>query len=443
MKNSRRNFIKQSGVLTAGLAMSFGAKSYANIMGANDRVRVGIVGFSDRMRYSLIPSFLHHNKDLNFDIVAISDIWNRRREEGAAYIAEKTGKKDIFKARNNEELYEKGQFDAVIVATADFQHATHCIEAVTAGKDAYVEKPFAESMEDNRNAYKAVRQSKKIVQIGTQRRSAGNYAKAYEYIKSGKFGEITMVEMCWNVNQPGRWRRPQLVKEIRQEDTDWQRFLINRPQVEWDPRKYLEYRLFYPYSSGIPSQWMCHQIDTVHWFSGYEFPRSVVANGGVYFWKDGRVNADTLTAVFDYGPKNDPSKGFQVLYTSRMHNEANGIKELYFSNGGMINLDTNKVTSEGGLQANFAKEMGMGANLLPELSLAEDVKVETNANTGGDPMTSAHVKNWMECVRSRKEPNASVRAGYCHSIATMMTTLALHTGKRVTFDDTAQDISIS
>jgi hypothetical protein len=161
-------------------------------------------------------------------------------------------------------------------------------------------------------------------------------------------------------------------------------------------------------------------------------------------WKDGRVNADTLTAVFDYGPKNDLSKGFQVLYTSRMHNEAGGTKELYFSNGGMINLDTNKVTSEGGLKAHYAKEMGMEANLLPEMSLAsEDEKVATGANTGGDPLTSAHMRNWMECVRSRKEPNANVRAGYCHSVATIMTTMALHTGKRVTFDDTLQDIVVS
>ncbi len=161
-------------------------------------------------------------------------------------------------------------------------------------------------------------------------------------------------------------------------------------------------------------------------------------------WKDGRVNADTLTAVFDYGPKNDLSKGFQVLYSSRMHNEAGGTKELYFSNGGMINLDTNKVSSEGGLKSNFAKEMGMEANLLPDFILqTEEGKVETSANTGGDPMTSAHVRNWLECVRSRKEPNASVRAGYCHSIATMMTTAALQSGKRVTFDDTLQDIVVS
>src|SRR6516162_3727631 len=111
-----------------------------------------------------------------------------------------------------------------------------------------------------------------------------------EFINSGKFGDIVMVEMTWNVNQPGRWRRPQLLKEIRKEDTDWDRFLLNRREhgskPEWDPRKYVEFRLFWPYSSGIPCQWMSHQIDTVHWFSGLPHPRSAVASGGIYQWKD-------------------------------------------------------------------------------------------------------------------------------------------------------------
>jgi predicted dehydrogenase len=252
-----------------------------------------------------------------------------------------------------------------------------------------------------------------------------------------------MVEMTWNVNQPGRWRRPELVKSIRQEDTDWDRFLMNRPKEEWDPRKYLEYRLFYPYSSGIAGQWMSHQIDTVHWFSGYDHPRSVVANGGVYMWKDGRTNADTFTAVFDYGPDEDKNKGFQVLYSSRMHNAAGDVKEYYYSNGGMINLDTNKITPEGGLTANYAKSMGMEPFLLPETSLKAGEKIETSANTGSDPMTSLHMRNWMECVRSRKEPNAPAKAGYNHSVANIMATKALHTGKRVTFDNKKQDVEIS
>ena len=190
----------------------------------------------------------------------------------------------------------------MIISTADFQHALLLADAVRAGRDAYCEKPFAETMADARAALKAVRETGKIVQIGSQRRSGSNYIAAYEYLKSGKFGPITAVEMTWNVNQPGRWRRPKLVAAIREADTDWKRYLLNRPYEPWDPRKYLEYRLFWPYSSGIPGQWMCHQIDTVHWFTGLPHPRSVAANGGIYVWKDGRKNADTLTAVLDYGP---------------------------------------------------------------------------------------------------------------------------------------------
>jgi len=438
----RREFIKKSAL--AGLGMSFSASSYARIIGANERVRVGIIGFSDRFRQSLAPAFMNHSKDQNFAFVGVSDIWSRRRDEADQYLKGKGwNDSSFFKARNNDELLERKDVDAVIISTADFQHALHCVDAVESGRDVYCEKPFAESLEDARKALKAVEKSKKIVQIGSQRRSAPNYHSANDFIKSGKFGDISMVEMTWNVNQPGRWRRAKLVSEIRKEDTDWARFQLNRPKTEWDPRKYLEFRLFYPYSSGIPGQWMSHQIDTVHWFSGYDHPRSVVANGGVYVWKDGRVNPDTFTAVFDYGPDNDKTKGFQVLYSSRMHNEAGGTKEYYFSNGGMINLDTNKISSEGGLQAGPAKDMGMQANLLPDMTLANATKMETSANTGADPMTSFHMLNWMECVRSRKEPNAPARVGFNHSVANIMATMAQQTGKRVTWDAAKNDMVLS
>ena len=148
---------------------------------------------------------------------------------------------------------------------------------------------------------------------------------------------------------------------LKEEDTDWKRYLMNRPHEPFDARKYLEFRLFWPYSSGIPDQWLVHQIDTVHWFTGYPHPRSVVANGGVYLWKDGRKNWDTMTAVFDYGPLDDPSKGFQVIYSSRMTNSAGGVKEIYYSNGGMLDMDKQCVTSEGGMDAKAAAEMGQVA----------------------------------------------------------------------------------
>ncbi|WP_069658948.1 Gfo/Idh/MocA family protein [Arcticibacter eurypsychrophilus] len=443
MDQTRRTFIKQSVVATAGVylgTMGVSAKSYGRIIGANDRVQVAAVGFSDRFKNSLFPSFLNHNKELNFDLVAVSDIWKLRREEGQSFLKEKMGH-DIKAYRNNDELYNSKGLDAVIIGTADFQHALHAIEAVEAHCDAYVEKPFAETMEDNRAALKAVKATNRIVQIGSQRRSGTNYQAAEQFIKAGKFGDITMVELSWNVNQPGRWRRPDLVAQCKETDTDWKRFLMNRPYEEWDPRKYLEYRLFWPYSSGLPGQWMSHQIDTVHWFTGLKHPRSVVANGGIYKWKDGRRNWDTTTAVFDYGKEEDPENGFQVTFSSRMHNGDERPAEIYYSNGGELNLITNAISPRGGLTEQMASAMGMKANLLPEINLTETVeKAVASANTGADVLTSNHMRNWMECIRSRKQPNAPVEAGYYHSIANIMTNAAVRTGAKATFDSKNQEV---
>jgi predicted dehydrogenase len=440
--NNRRDFLKMSGAALATTAVSWTATSYASIIGANDRVKVGVIGCGDRMKGALIPAFTQNAKDMNFQFVAVSDIWNRRREEGAAYIQKVSGD-TVTPVRNNDELYARKDVDAVLIATADFQHARHGAEAVNAGRDAYVEKPTAHTMEDARLFLAAVKKTGKIVQVGTQRRSTPSYQKAAEYIQSGKFGDIVMVEMTWNVNQPGRWRRPDVVPLLKEEDTDWKRYLMNRPHEPFDARKYLEFRLFWPYSSGIPDQWLVHQIDTVHWFSGLPHPRSVVANGGIYLWKDGRKNWDTMTAVFDYGPLDDLSKGFQVQYSSRFTNSAGGVKELYYSNAGMIDMDKQRVTPDGGLKDKAAAEMGMKPNLLPSFALSENVEaVSTAADTKGDPQTSANMKNWMECVRSRKTPNASIEAGYAHSVALCMNVAAIQTGQKVTFDDKTQQVMV-
>lgn len=439
--STRRDFLKQTSLALAATAVpGWTAASYAAIPGANDRVRVGVVGCGDRMKGALIPSFLQHAKELNFQFVAVSDIWNRRRDEGAAMLTKKTGA-SVVAMRNNEELYARNDVDAVLIATADFQHAQHGVQAVNAGRDAYVEKPLAHTLPDALAIRNTVRKSDRIVQIGTQRRSTPAYQKAYEYIKSSAFGDIVMVEMSWNVNQPGRWRRPDVVPLLKESDTDWKRYLLNSPYEPFDARKYLEFRLFWPYSSGIPDQWLVHQIDTVHWFSGYPHPRSVVANGGIYAWHDGRRNWDTFTAVYDYGPADDLSKGFQVVYSSRQTNAAGGVKELYYSNGGMLNMDTQAVSPEGGLTAKYGAEMKMPANQLKSFSLVPNAeKVSTDADTKTDPQTSANMRNWMECVRSRKQPNASIDAGYSHSLALCMTIAAMQTGQRVTFDDKSESI---
>jgi len=435
METTRRSFLKTTAVGSAGIVlggMGMTAKSYGNIMGSNSRIKVGILGFSGRFRGALGPAFLKYSKEKNFEFVTVCDIWNQRREAGQAWAKEKTGK-DIKVARNTDELWDQKP-DAVILSTADFQHAMLLKEAVEAGCDVYCEKPFAETMDDANEAMAAAKKAGQVIQIGSQRRSGPNYQAAHDYIQSGKFGNIISVEMTWNVNQPDRWRHPDVVAGLKESDTDWKRFLLNRPYESWNARKYIEYRLFWPYSSGLPGQWMSHQIDTVHWFSHLPYPRSVAANGGIYMWKDGRTNDDTMTAVFDYGPFDKPDEGFQVIYSSRQTNSSGGVKEWYFSNGGKLDLSTNKVTSDGGLTANHASAMGMNPFLLKDFDLPQ-IHVEAGANTGADPLTNAHMCNWMDCVRDRNiKTHAPIEAGYSHSIANIMVTASLRTGERSVFD---------
>ena len=193
----RREFIEKTSLASLG-TFAFSPKSYSKILGANDRVRVACVGFSDRHRASHVPPFKALAKGMNFEMVALSDLWNRRREEGKAFLEKELGG-NTTTYRNNDELYAAKGIDAVFISTADFQHALHTIEAVKAGCDTYTEKPLAETMEDARAVLKAVRDSGKIVQIGSQRRSGANYWAADEFIKSGKFGDIKMVELVWNI----------------------------------------------------------------------------------------------------------------------------------------------------------------------------------------------------------------------------------------------------
>lgn len=432
---NRRDFVKSS-IATASVAALPGILKAQqapsmNVIGANERVRVACVGYSDRFKDALLKSFVKSKDELNFDMVALADLWSVRREQGRAGIAAAIGH-DIAVYKSDEELYEKAKdVDAVIISTADFQHARHTVHAVKAGKDSYSEKPLAEDMVAANLVLDAVNEARKannrggaVVQVGSQRRSGNAYHIANDYIRSGKFGDITYVDLCWNVNQPRRWRRPEaLVASLKESDTDWKRWLLDRPKAPFDPRKYLEFRLFWPYSSGIPGQWMCHQIDTVAWFTGFDFPRSAMSAGGIYAWKDGRESCDTFTTILEYGPEDDKSKGFQAVFSSRQTNSARGNVEKYYSKSGTIDLIKGLVSNE-----------GVEKTKLQETKLAETEAAATAANTGAGSMEIAHMRNWMECIRSRKQPNAPIEAGYSHAVALIMSNASLKTGMKATFD---------
>ena len=433
-KINRRNFTKLAGAAAlAGPSL--------NVLGANDRVRVACVGYSDRFRGSLLPTFMAAQKDLNFDLVAVADLWKKRLYENAKPELEKKLGHAIETYTSDIDLYENGKdIDAVIISTADFQHAQHATHAVNAGKDAYCEKPMAEDMYSANMLKDAVDAKRNagfapgaVLQIGSQRRSGPAYRAAKEYIHSGKFGNISFIDLCWNVNQSRRWRRSeQLVASLKKEDIDWNMWLLDRDPGEYkfDPRKYLEFRLFWPFSSGIPGQWMCHQIDTVAWFTGLNYPRKAVASGGTYAWADGRQSFDTFTTILEYGEDNKPGKGFQAVFQSRQTNAARGNVEKYYGPGGTIDLIKGVVSNEGVEKAKPHEE-----------KLTERYeKAETAANTGGDSLTRAHMRNWMECVRSRQNPNAPVEAGYWHTVSLIMANAAMRTGLVGTFDPVKREV---
>ena len=446
---TRRDAVKTGAAVAAATAIPAMLKAQAAPAAgvgpyyrANETVRVACVGYSDRFRGSLLPSFKLAMKELNFDLVAVADLWRKRLVENARPEIEKSIGHPVASYSSDVALSETAKdIDAVIISTADFQHAQHATHAVNAGKDVYCEKPMAEDMY-SANMLKDAIDAKRnagfapgaVLQIGSQRRSGPAYHAAKEYIQSGKFGNISYIDLCWNVNQPRRWRRDEkLVASLREADIDWKMWLLDRDPKAYafDPRKYLEFRLFWPFSSGIPGQWMCHQIDTVAWFTGLNYPRKAVASGGTYAWNDGRMSCDTFTTILEYGEDNNPGKGFQAVFSSRQTNSARGNVEKYYSPKGTIDLIKGVVTNEGVERVKEIKEEKLTANYQ---------KAETAANTGRDPLTSAHMRNWMECVRARKNPNAPVEAGYWHSVSLIMANAAMRTGLVATFDPSARQV---
>lgn len=432
---TRREFLRKSASV-AGVALGVAAAGPfpGRVLGANERVRIGVVGPGARAS-GLMRDCAKFCKELNMELVASCDIWNKARERGAALIKQLTGK-DAIQCRNIEEICERDDVDALIIGTADFQHAKHCEYAVRAGKDVYVEKPLANDLQHAKDVLKAVKESDRIVQVGTQRRSEGQWPAAAEFIASGALGKISYIEQAWNYFGP-RWRRGDVESEIKEEDTDWGRFLgvtgspkLDKPFVPWNPHYYREFRLYWPYSSGIPCQWLSHTIDAIQWIMGGEYPKSVVAQGGVYVWRDGRQNADTFQALFEY-----PS-GYMVSFSTRFGNAAGDEGPIVYGTNGKLDVPSLTVTGDGGGGAVSIQENPREPHTItidPSKKIAGEFRLKPHEGTD-------HMRNWMECIRTRKKPNADIEAGFSHSIPVIMAIKSLHEGRKVLYDPETQNI---
>jgi len=424
----RRTFLAGAGAAIGASALGRTALSYSRILGANDRISLGHIGCGRRgLGLQTIARGL---KGRNLEMTAVCDLWKVNREAAAARTESWYGRAPRS-FQYMEDLLALKDVDAVLISTADFQHATHLKTVVEAGKDAYCEKPMANDLAEAKAARDAVLRSDRIVQVGTQHRSEPYQIAARELIKSGALGDVSKVEIVWNYHGP-RWRGREEVTQLREEDTDWRRWLLGKPYRPFDPRMYFEFRLYKDFSSGIADQWMSHGIDLVHYFLEDEFPRSVMASGGVFAWKDGRENPDTFQALLEY------PKGFLVSYATSFGNDADSFSRIMGKNATLVNIG-----GEGSPRWKWVEEKGTHESD-PDVKRAE--KYVTLPGDDRIPPTSisdddlSHMTNWIECLRSRKETNATVRHGFAHSVACIMAARAYREGRKLYWNPRTEEI---
>jgi predicted dehydrogenase len=347
--------------------------------------------------------------------VAVCDLWTRRRDEAAAQVKAASGR-EPRKLQRFEELMAMKELDALIIATPDHSHARLLSAAVRNGKDVYCEKPMGNVLAEVKEAVRAVRASKQVVQLGTQGLSKGDYQAVAQLVRSGRVGKISRVTHDGSYNGP-RWSPLPAVKELREADTDWKAWLMGRPGRRFDPRLYFEFRLFREFSNGICDQWLTHAVAAVHHIMDDYFPVSVAAQGAVLVYPDGRENPDTFHASFLY------PKGFLFDYSAQFGNDFTPTTRYFGQNGTVERV---------GEQSPYVAR-GLGGGTRPE-RLAQDTKLEPIAPVH-------HMKNWLDCLRSRKTPNADVRSGYAHSVASIMAAQSDRTGKRLYWDSRREEIA--
>jgi predicted dehydrogenase len=429
-KIDRRSFLNQTAAAIAGAgAFSSSAFSYSRIKGANDRILLGHIGVGDRgTELAWIASQLKDKQ--NVEMAAVCDLWKVNREKAAARALSIYGRAPRA-FQYMDDLLALKDVDAVIVSTADFQHAPILRHVAEAGKDAYCEKPMANNLDEAKAARDAVLSRKLIVQVGTQHRSEPYQIATKQLIDEGALGDVTKVEMVWNYHGP-RWRGRPEVAQIREEDTDWRKWLLHKPHRPFDPRAYFEFRLYRDFSAGIADQWLSHGIDLVHYFLDDHFPKSVVAHGGVFAWRDGRENPDTFQALLEY------PKGFLVSFSTSFGNDCDSFSRIMGKKATLVNIG-----GEGSPRWKWVEEKG---NHEDNPYIKRDEKYVLLPGIDKLPPTFmgdedlSHMTNWFECLRSRKEPNATVAHGFAHSVADIMATRAYWEGKKLYWNPKAEQI---
>ena len=373
------------------------AAAALRVWGANDRIRLGIIGSGDRGQYLMTRA----NEAGGIEWVAISDIYDARRDK-----AEKVAGTRVDKYPDYHQLLDRKDIDGVIVATFDHAHSFISIDACKAGKDVYVEKPMTSLPEQGAPLVRAVRESNRILQVGMQQRTTAHFAEAKQkYFDTGLIGKVNMVRTIWNGNSgyltpvpPGMEQKP--------EGLNWDACLAWLPKTPWNPRRYFNRFADWDFSTGGQTGGLfVHMVDVIHWFMNLTHPTAAVAGGGIYLYDDGRDTADNVNFIVEYPEKLNVT--FEATITDMINRENADI--VFLGTGGRLSI------------------FRYGYHFIPS---KENSQV-AEATVAG--VNDTHMNNWLDCTRSRKQPNADVVQGHYSAMACHIGNIAYREKSRTTW----------
>jgi predicted dehydrogenase len=404
----RRQFIKQAAA-SAALGLAYPS---SRVLGANERVRLGIIGAGARGQ-ELMKQALELQ---NVEFVALADVYSRRHAEGQKIAP---GAKAFTDHRR---LLDLKDIDAVLVATPLHSHSRHFLDTVSAGKDLFCEKTMTWSIEEAEACRNAAKKSKSVIQIGLQHQSSGALADARQWVKDGLLGKVTSVESWMSRNTPrgqAQWVR-QVPADCNPQNVNWDLFLNGRSARPFDAYKFINWRLYWEFSGGNVTENMVHQIAWIIRLLDLPAPTAAYMSGGVFSEKDGREVPDTIAVTLDF--PND----LVVTWQSTFSNKQYGIGDRILGSHGTIE------------RVMGATEMVTGRSESGHRYYPEKANRPDGTMVEGKAKDENHMENFINCIRSRKEPNAMVEIGYRSAVAAHMANLSYRQKQRVTFESAKQ-----
>ena len=408
------------------------AFSAANVMGANDRVRVGLIGCGGRGRY--VSRLMREAPGVEF--VGVADVYETNANAAREWAGPGCQAHADFR-----QLLDRKDIDAVLVATPDHWHAAATVLACAAGKDVYTEKPLAHSIREGRAMVQAARRYNRIVQAGMQHRSSPHFAEAAEIVQSGKLGKVHFVRV-WNyINMIPRGIG-RVVDEPAPTGLNWDMYCGPAPLVPFNRKRFLTtYRWFWDYSGGYITDYGTHRLDTVHQIMGVDAPRTAVATGGRFALTDAGEMPDVLTVTYEY-------PGFVLIYEGiNVNGFGMGVRTpgmRYYNARGPLDRPNGLAFygTNGTLMADR-----VGYEILPELTASgwppppaaePEFRMERRQMNTTDA-TGLHARSFIDCVRSRKRPAADIEAGHRSTIIPHLGNISYKTGLKLKWDSVRED----